>query len=46
MIVEDKDTDDSYRVESKVEAFAVGFQMDKPVIYHDSQNLPASAADD
>lgn len=45
MIVEDKDTDDSYKVDSYVEAFAAGFGMDDPVI-HDSQNLPASPADD
>ena len=45
MIVEDRDTNDSYRVDSYVEAFAAGFQMDDPVI-HDTQNLQAPAADD
>ena len=38
MIVEDRDTDDSYRVNSYVEAFAAGFQMADPVI-HDTQNV-------
>ena len=45
MIVEDKDTDDSYRVDSYVEAFAAGFQMADPVI-HDTENVQAPTADD
>ena len=45
MIVEDKDSNDSYRVDTHVQAFAAGFQMDDPVI-HDTQNLQASPADD
>jgi len=45
MIVEDNNTDDSYRVDSYVEAFAAGFQMDDPVI-HDTNNVAASPADD
>jgi len=46
MIVEDTNTDDSCRVESYVEAFAAGFQMDDPVIHHDTQNMANTAADD
>jgi len=45
MIVTDRDTDDSYRVDSYVEAFAAGFQMNDPII-HDNQNLPPTTADD
>jgi len=45
MIVEDRDTDDSYRVDSMIEAFAAGFTMDDPVI-HDSHNMAAPPADD
>ena len=45
MIVEDRDTDDSYRVDSYVEAFAAGFHMDDPVI-HDTENVSTATADD
>ena len=45
MIVEDRDTNDSYRVDSYVEAFAAGFQMDDPVI-HDTENVSPTTADD
>jgi len=45
MIVEDNNTDDSYRVDSYVEAFAAGFTMQNPVI-HDTQNMANPAADD
>ena len=45
MIVKDRDTNDSYRVDSYVEAFAAGFQMDDPVI-HDTQNVSPTTADD
>ena len=45
MIVEDKDSNDSYRVDTHVQAFAAGFQMNDPVI-HDTQNVPTATADD
>jgi len=45
MIVEDNNTDDSYRVDSYVEAFAAGFTMSDPVI-HDTDNMANATADD